>query len=384
MSRVFFVALFLFLSISAQAETYKSFPVSIPKNNNPIPSSLYLKLNVSEIGLAYDKFKKNATGLSDLHFVKTMDALRSKGVDEFSVLALRNGVLKSDQGVIEYLDRFNDLYDSFENLTVISKVKLKNKMIYIWTVDVKGRKVTAGHFYSNVGGSMLYRDFDSVSSLETMIKQSVVRSFYLPNKYKVKEALRLEYEVELEDEKFDGVGAYLQFNGRVLRVDRLNDTYVTLSKKFEGDKIVGFYRDRQINLNDGDLKSFVGNLTKVSKQRVGGVPESNFSDELSSFLTPTLMHSTILFVLDAAPFSIVFGTNFTQNLNAALEMNEDATINSALLEVPFNYAYLIDTDDGLRFVNVRYQDFVDRVLQENNFFGRKIVAPIVIQEKIGR
>jgi len=380
---LFYIQLFLF-STWGYASGYTSYPVPIYKNSLPVPSSLYLKLQSEQIGLPYQQFKAKAKADSDSDklFVRTMDALLAKDGKALAPLLKKRDGLRTDKEIVNYLGKFNRLYQGFENLTVLKKIVLKNRLIYVWSLDVKGRKVATGHFFEKVGGQYLYKDFEAISDIETLVKQVVVKAYYVPEKYKSRQGFKKQFEVELEDKNARGVGAFLQFDGHFDYLARVNNKYAVTSKTLKADKatqdIVSFYSDMQKKLSEQNFDSFFKGLTQKSKKRVGGIPKKQDVQQATSFLEDQLLPSTIVFVLDAEPFYMVLGTNFTEKFGQAIAEENQAKRMKIARQVPFNYNYVEQVKGKTRFVGVLYTGYLDRVLRENNFLARKVIAPMLV------
>ncbi|WDE13107.1 hypothetical protein [Thalassomonas haliotis] len=378
---ILYIQLILFSSWGLAGD-YISYPVPIYKNNLPVASSLYLKIKSAPVGLSYQAFKAQAKSDSDKLFVQTMDALRGKDKATFRQLLKKRDGLSSDKQINDYLNTFNKMYDGFKELTVLNKLLLKDRIIYVWGVEVKGRKIATGHFFEKTKNGYLYKDFDNISDVEILVKQVVVKSFYLPNLYVATPDPKKQFEVELEGHNASGIGAFLQFDGHFDYLARVNNHYATTNKTLKADKgtqqVVSFYSDMQKKLSEQNFDSFFNGLSSKSKKRIGGIPKKQDMAQVSHFLANQLLPSTIVFVLDAEPFYLVLGTNFTEEFGQAIAEENQAKRMKIARQVPFNYNYVEQNKGRTRFVGVMYTGYLDRVLKENNFLARKVIAPLLV------
>ena len=127
-------------------------------------------------------------------------------------------------------------------------------------------------------------------------------------------------------------------------------------------------------IKTNSLNSFIDNLSPKSQKRIGGYPSPSESKEVSEYLKNLLLPIDLVFVLDADPFYLVFGTNDSRLLAEAAEKGNDSDI---LSRVNFSYAYLYKGKNGFEFVNVRYVNQFDMVLRKGNFIADSVLAPIL-------
>lgn len=381
MFKVLLFIIFVCFSYMSNAMSYTSYPVPIYKNNLPMASSLYLKLKTTPIDLLYSDFKKTAKNGDDLLFVSTMDSMLNKDIKTFEKIIKSREGLESDQQNKNYLNTFNKMYDGFKNLTVISKIQLKKRIIYVWSVDVNGHKIATGHFFVKVGGQYKYKDFDSISDVETLIKQVVVKSYFLPKIFNKKVNIKRHYEVELEDDDLTDIGAYFQFDGHFDYVTKESQGYLFTQNTKDAEQSIKqvflFYDQMKKNLNESNSSAFFKGLSKKSIRRLGGNTKGKLQQN-SVFLENQLLPETLVFSLDAKPFNIVFGTHFSNEFGNVIAEKNQTNRSKLMSKIPFIYNYLLSHNgkDPI-VVSALYTGYLDRVFKKNNFIARKLITPLV-------
>ncbi|ALM89291.1 MULTISPECIES: hypothetical protein [Alteromonas] len=368
---VSFLLLNMLLVGSALGDQRISFPVSIFKDSLPNPSSLYINFPYELVDKSYDQFRQGDLSQEDLIFLKTMDALRGNDAKSlFSLIKLESG-LSNKEEIKSYILKFNNLYSGFSDLQIIAKITLYQRVLYVWSVNVRGRTIATSHIFEKINGTLKYKQLESASPLELVVKQAAVNSYYMPKKYPSLSNYKSQYEVELLNDESPS-GAYMQFSGNLLTMSRNDEEY--FKENNDSLLIFPFYQNMLSYIKTNSLNSFIDNLSPKSQKRIGGYPSPSESKEVSEYLKNLLLPIDLVFVLDADPFYLVFGTNDSRLLAEAAEKGNDSDI---LSRVNFSYAYLYKGKNGFEFVNVRYVNQFDMVLRKGNFIADSVLAPIL-------
>jgi len=378
MLKAVIIFMILFHSAAALSASTMYYPVPIKMDLPPVPTELYLKVITDPIGLPYNEFKVGKLTGSDRLFVDTMEALlRGKASTAKKFIKLKSG-LETEEEVGAYLNKFRDLYKGMTNLTVISKIYYSTGYAYLWAVDIKGRKIaTSLYFEKDENGTEKYLDLESIPLVNKLVKDAVVKSYYLPDTYRQRSDANLEYEVELENESQAPLGVYLGFNAKQVNVHLSGGkSGNSESGVNRNNKIAQFYSNFKEQLDKPNIAAVFSKLSKKSNKRLGGAPTPENEAEVIRFVANILVPSSIVKVIEIAPFKMVVGTHFTDQYLAALELS-NAERNEALSKIPFIYSYLVESGADFQFVNVRRYGLLDQVLIRNDFFSKRLIPQIL-------
>jgi len=352
------------------------YQVPIKSDRTPMPTSLYVKVNVDPIGLPYKEFKaKKSTG-SDKLFIDTMETLLKGSVlSAKNLIRLRSG-LQTDAEIEAYLNRYRKLYNGVSNITVISKVYYSNGFAYMWSADLNGHP-TANSSVFELGKNKVgkYVDLDSVSLVNKVIKDAVVKSHYLPDIYKQSSKVNLDFEVELEDKAGTKLGAFLSLNAVKANLE-MSDID---SDVYKNNKLAQFYSKFNSALKNADIPAVFSKLSSRSKKRLGGIPASDKEVEVLNFISNHLVPETIVQVIEIAPFKVVVGTNFKDQYLEANTASKSERMRE-LSKVTYSYSYIVEKGADFQFVNVRRYGLLDQIFLENDFFSKKLVPQILSKQ----
>ena len=145
-------------------------------------------------------------------------------------------------------------------------------------------------------------------------------------------------------------------------------------------KIGSFYRGVQKELEAHQLEAVFKKMSPKSVERFTGrrdLKEINIP-ELSDYVLNMAVPDTIAMVIDADPFYIVFGTNFTPQYQHAINLESRAEKIQALRDIYLSHTFLLKQDDGaLQLTHMGSHHFVDDLLKDERF-TEKVLLPALV------
>ena len=151
-------------------------------------------------------------------------------------------------------------------------------------------------------------------------------------------------------------------------------------------KIATFYRGVQQQLQAHQLEAVFKKMSPKSVERFTGdhdLKEINIA-ELSDYVLNMAVPDTIAMVIDADPFYIVFGTNFTPQYQHAIKLETRAEKVQALREVHLSHKFLLKQNSGeLQLTHLKSNSFVDRLLKDSRF-TEQVLLPALVDKAMGK
>ncbi|MFP6834226.1 MAG: hypothetical protein VB914_05005, partial [Porticoccaceae bacterium] len=145
-------------------------------------------------------------------------------------------------------------------------------------------------------------------------------------------------------------------------------------------KIASFYRGVQQELQAHQLQAVFKKMSPKSVERFTGdhdLKEINIA-ELSDYVLNMAVPDTIAMVIDADPFYIVFGTNFTPQYQHAINLESRAEKIQALRDIYLSHTFLLKQDNGaLLLTHLNSSRFVDRLLEDSRFTEQVLLPALV-------
>ncbi len=151
-------------------------------------------------------------------------------------------------------------------------------------------------------------------------------------------------------------------------------------------KIGSFYRGVQKELEAHQLQAVFKKMSPKSVERFTGrrdLKEINIP-ELSDYVLNMAVPDTIAMVIDADPFYIVFGTNFTPQYQHAINLASRAEKIQALRDIYLSHEFLLKQDDGaLQLTHLLSDRAVDRLLKDSRF-TEQVLLPALVDKAMGK
>ncbi len=391
-------ALLLAAALSAAADLPKpellKLSVPIAANNVERPSALYLQLFAQQPRQPLKEFLKQHRGPGEQALSELVASINNKDFDRYRTLTVAS---EKDKKQAFTMDSEVNQEDAFKNPQVLYKLYIGNGLTYalrsfFWKADrvynlnfskIDGKYLCEAGFkaypiLNAISGPIAYHEIPPKGGhyLEGNYIQPYSAQRHsktiIDGQYPVKIGFDQQWVVNSPVRDFDSEKVLAQADPVV-------------------QKIGSFYRSLQKELEAYQLEAVFKKMSPKSVERFTGrrdLKEINIP-ELSDYVLNMAVPDTIAMVIDADPFYIVFGTNFTPQYQHAINLESRAKKTQALRDIYLSHTFLLKQDNGeLELTHLKSDRAVDRLLKDSRFTEQVLLPALVgdveVKEAVGK
>ncbi len=381
----FVVALSLLFSMLAHAQlpALKKINLSIPIASNNIgqESGFYLSLYAQRIDKPLDEFFKKNSHKGDKSLFELIASVNSNSFPAYKRLSTG-----SEKGKTERFKQlsFGQRKGAFKNPNLLYRIYFGDDIIYIIKTFFMQSERAVDFLFSNKNGSYYYEsDFRVYPILDVIIgsigDHEILNLPYIKDQIKAdykKDIVFGEYPVEISYKNQWIVHKPVREFSKVNKVKDAKKEYDPVVKK-----IGLFYKEIQQQLEANQLDAVFKKMSPKSVERFTGFT-GNYTNidvaELSAYVLNMAVPDTIAMIIDADPFYIIYGTNFTPDYKKIMAMKDKEARAIALKKLELSHKFLLKQNDGtLKLTHLLSNRFIGRLLQDDRFMDQVVIPALV-------
>ena len=394
-------ALLLTVALPAAADLPKPelLNLSVPIATNDIkhPSALYLQLFAQQPRQPLKEFLKQHRGPGEQALSEYIASIVEQDYDRFKDITVASERDKKQSFTLN--SQYNQA-GAFKNLKVLYKLYIGDGLTYALSLFFKVDRVSNLNFskidgkYLREAGFRAYPILHAISSPVARHELPPKSGLYLKADYIHPYSAQRHSKTLVSGQYPVRIGFDRQWV--VNRPVRDFDNKKILAQADPVvQKIGSFYRGVQKELEARQLEAVFKKMSPKSVERFTGrrdLKEINIP-ELSGYALDMIVPDTIAMVIDADPFYIVFGTNFTPQYQHAINLESRAEKIQALRDIylshKLSHEFLLKQDDGaLELTHLKSDRAVDRLLKDSRFTEQVILPALAddvgVKEAVGK
>jgi opacity protein-like surface antigen len=364
--------------------------LSVPIETNDIarPSALYLQLFAQQPRQSLKEFLKQYQGSGEQALSEYIASIVEQDYDRFKAITVASDTDKKQSFTLN--SQYNQ-EGAFKDLKVLYKLYIGDGLTYALSLFFKVDRVYNLNF-SKIDGKYLreagFRAYPVLNVTSQSLQYHEIPpkwGYYLEGDY-IQPYSAQRYSQTIVDGQYP---VKLGFDRQwvVNRPVRDFDNKKILAQADPViQKIATFYRGVQQQLQAHQLEAVFKKMSPKSVERFTGdhdLKEINIA-ELSDYVLNMAVPDTIAMVIDADPFYIVFGTNFTPQYQHAIKLETRAEKIQALRDIHLSHTFLLKQNSGeLQLTHLKSNSFVDRLLKDSRF-TEQVLLPALVDKAMGK
>jgi hypothetical protein len=393
-------------SLSGQGFRPMSIPLPIVIEGKPVPSKMYLKVEMKSYNQPFDQFAAGHPDKVEAMFVKAVKAVRKNDVEAFASvwsppdqmksIGQPRAVKLSENGPDSWLKVIRSMFD-FDKLTVVAEVLAGQDTIFIWDSETKNGVLRRALYVGldRKGGLRLSAP-GGTNPVDDLLQNAFVAALAAPDSYKALPDVNLRYQYRLPlAGKLDAGPhpVFFEFDGSPV------DFSLTDEKVKAPTPLLVFFRTADLALKSGKYEAYANDFTAKSQDKVKEwtaaeekvkqerlkqeeklqqekkLEQEKSKPEQSSAAPPAATpaskpkaaeaprvpaSSYVKFVLNADPIYLVFqapGKGDTWMPNT------------------LTYSYVLHQGGDYKITNFEYANTLDEFLQHSGLFDMNILKP---------
>ncbi|MCP4232258.1 MAG: hypothetical protein GY770_01555, partial [Aestuariibacter sp.] len=314
---LFFILYFAlpFSQVQAQLDAPKRISISVPVASNNIERSagLYLHVYAQEPRQSVSDFIEQEAGASEQALSELIAALKTDDFERYKAISV--GSEKGKKNIFKsfYFTPTGDAVKDLEKSEMLYKLYLGDRIVYVLKVFLPkyNRHFALSLFFSRQNGNYYYESNNKPYPIKEAVssaffEQITLRSTsnyifpYTPQPYN-QTLVTGKYPVEA------GFSNLWVVNQKLAAAS----PGAASKSNPEISKIVSFYQTVQQQLKADALDKVFQQMEPKSVERFTGNNTNINIPELAAYVLVMAVPDTIALIIDADPFYIVYGTNFT-------------------------------------------------------------------------
>lgn len=368
---------FCSLPIYADLEQPKQISVSVPiaSNNIERPSGLYVDLFTQEPRKTVKDFFQDSKGAGEQTLASLIGSISEDNFDYYKTISIG---LEKDKKYIFKQGYSIKKSGAFDNPDILYKMYLGNDLSYVLQEFFHGSERTFSFYFLKEGQKYLFDSRNITKPINSAIDAAMRREEILTPDIKyifpytaqpyTHQLISGQYPVEVGYKKHWVVNRPIgEFSSK-----NVTDLAPTIRK------IGQFYQQIQEQLVKRNLEAVFDQMEPKSVERFTGNHTDFNVAELSDYVLNMAVPDTLAMVIDADPFYIVYGTNFTRKYQQALSLQALEDRAEALRAINLQHTFLIKQEDGeFKLTHLRSNRAIDRLLQDPHFKEQVIINTLV-------